>query len=159
LKYAEVFRSALLGDKKNRAEPMEYSVSRRVIVRCDVINLQYSNVYNYLLLANAPCSRNTTDHRGCFLAAIVSVRAAPKCEPVGLGLRALQEGFAPSGMRDRNRAARYPLMTQAHHASVLIIDRTQDWAADLSARLAPLNVKVHVVGTRQAALLLAKAKK
>jgi CheY-like chemotaxis protein len=49
--------------------------------------------------------------------------------------------------------------SQAHHASVLIIDRSQDWAADLSNRLAPLNLKVHVVGSREAALLLAQAKK
>lgn len=49
-------------------------------------------------------------------------------------------------------------MTQAH-ASVLIIDRSQDWAADLSNRLVPLNLKVHVVGSREAALLLAHAKK
>lgn len=50
------------------------------------------------------------------------------------------------------------LLTQAQ-ASVLIIDRSQDWAADLSNRLVPLNLKVHVVGSREAALLLAKAKK
>jgi hypothetical protein len=49
--------------------------------------------------------------------------------------------------------------SQAHHASVLIIDRSQDWGADLSYRLAPLDLKVHVVGSREAALLLAKAKK
>ena len=49
--------------------------------------------------------------------------------------------------------------SQAHHASVLIIDRSQDWGADLSTRLAPLDLKVHVVGSREAALLLAKAKK
>ena len=50
-------------------------------------------------------------------------------------------------------------MTQVHQASVLIVDRSEDWAADLRSRLAPLGVKVHVVNSETSALMLARSKK
>jgi PleD family two-component response regulator len=43
--------------------------------------------------------------------------------------------------------------------SILIIDRSQTWGADLRDRLVPSNIRVHVVASSEAALALARAEK
>jgi DNA-binding response OmpR family regulator len=43
--------------------------------------------------------------------------------------------------------------------SILIVDRSYTWGADLRDRLVPSNIRVHVVSSSKAALKLARSKK
>ena len=43
--------------------------------------------------------------------------------------------------------------------SILIIDRSHIWGADLRDRLVPSNIRVHVVSSSKAALALARSRK